>query len=215
MNEGTTMLKQPVCPGRQRGIVLIITLLVLVAMMMAGAALTRSVDTTNLVAGNLAFRHGASHASDICVETAIDWLEANSMTDLLYSDDASHGYRAAWQDPASNQTWDGFWKNTLVTAGTVFSLPIDEQGNTIPWTITDGVFRPRASYVIQRLCNTPGDPNDTGVDCAPSPAFRSTGNSKGSGVKSLRSTTQIYYRITCRMAGPGSTTSYVQVLVLI
>lgn len=211
------MLKQPVCPCRQRGIVLIITLLVLVAMMLAGAALTRSVDTTNVIAGNLAFRHGAIHAADICVETAIDWLETNSATDLLYVDDGGHGYRAAWQDPdfANGQTWDGFWKSTLVPAGIVFNLPIDEQGNTIPWAITDGVFRPRAAFVIQRLCNAPGDPNDTAVDCAPSPAVKLTGNSKGAGVKSLESSSQIYYRITCRMTGPGSTTSYVQVLVLI
>jgi len=97
----------------------------------------------------------------------------------------------------------------------VFNLPIDAQGNTIPWGITDGAFRPRAAFVIQRLCSAPGDPNDVAVDCAPSPAAKSSGNSKGAGVKGLQSSTQIYYRITCRMTGPGSTTSYVQAIVLI
>jgi Tfp pilus assembly protein PilX len=48
----------------QQGVVLFIALIVLVAMSLAGIALMRSVDTNVLIAGNLAFRQGATMAGD-------------------------------------------------------------------------------------------------------------------------------------------------------
>ena len=56
---------------RQRGVVLFISLIVLVAMTLAGVALVRSVDTTNLIAGNLAFKQGATLSGDAAIETEI------------------------------------------------------------------------------------------------------------------------------------------------
>ena len=43
-------------PTRQHGVVLFIALIVMVALSLAAIALIRSVDTTNAVVGNLAFR---------------------------------------------------------------------------------------------------------------------------------------------------------------
>jgi Tfp pilus assembly protein PilX len=40
----------------QQGVVLLMALIMLVALTLAGIALVRSVDTTNLIAGNLAFK---------------------------------------------------------------------------------------------------------------------------------------------------------------
>ena len=48
----------------QRGVILFVALIVLVAMSLTGIALIRSVDTNVLVAGNLAFRQGATAAAD-------------------------------------------------------------------------------------------------------------------------------------------------------
>ena len=50
-------------PERQRGVVLFIALIVMVAMSLAAIALFRSVDTANLVAGNQAFKQGALNAT--------------------------------------------------------------------------------------------------------------------------------------------------------
>lgn len=49
---------------KQRGVVLLITLIVLVAMMLAGIGMMRSVDTTTMIAGNVAFREATLHAGD-------------------------------------------------------------------------------------------------------------------------------------------------------
>jgi Tfp pilus assembly protein PilX len=49
-----TFRSAPRLPARQRGVMLIIALIVLVAMTMAGIAMMRSVDTATIVAGNIA-----------------------------------------------------------------------------------------------------------------------------------------------------------------
>ena len=60
----------PFAPRHQRGVVLVISLIVLVALTLAGIALVRSTDTANVIAGNMAFRMGALQAVDTGVETA-------------------------------------------------------------------------------------------------------------------------------------------------
>ena len=67
---------------RQRGIVLIIALVVMVAMALAGVALVRSVDTTTSVVGNLAFRQASILPSNLAVEHAVAALfESNVIAD--------------------------------------------------------------------------------------------------------------------------------------
>ena len=57
-------LRQRVLPSQQRGVVLLIALIILVAMTLAGIGMMRSVDTGNMIAGNLAFRQATLQAGD-------------------------------------------------------------------------------------------------------------------------------------------------------
>ncbi len=184
----------------QRGVVLMITLIVLVAMTLAALTLSRSVDTSNLIAGNLAFQQAAIQSSDTGYEAAVDWLEANGNTGALQDivADANY-YSPSRQDPAINQPWDSFWNN-LVLANRVVSLPADSSGNTV-------------SYTIHRLCNQAGAPNAPGTFCSAPPSGDSSGNSKGSLVIALRVSMKVYYRITVRVDGPRNTVGYVQAIV--
>jgi Tfp pilus assembly protein PilX len=182
--------------GQQRGIVLFITLIVLVAMTLAGIAMVRSVSTTNIIAGNLAFQQGATHAGDTGIETAIAWLEQNNTGTTLHGNGA--GYIAARQDPTAGQSWDDFWNAQLGTQA--LTLSQDAAGNT-------------SSYIIHRLCLTAGAPTAVGVNCATSPTSSTTGGSKGAGAIQLQYSSQVYYRITARVAGPRNTVSYVQAIV--
>ncbi len=61
-------------PAAQRGVVMFIALLVMVALSLAGIALIRSADTATVVAGNLAFKQAAASAVDRSVEQAIEAL---------------------------------------------------------------------------------------------------------------------------------------------
>ena len=69
------------------------------------------------------------------------------------------------------------------------------------------------SYVIHHMCKKDGTP-ESGAGCALSPATGGGGgNSKGSGVISLISPGQSYYRITVRVSGPRNAVSFVQAVV--
>jgi Tfp pilus assembly protein PilX len=187
----------PLC---QRGISLMMSMIVLVALSLAGIALMRSVDTSTVIAGNLAFQQSATMSGDVGTETAIAWLESNNSGTTLQQSIFAQGYAASRQDPGSTQSWDAFW--TSVLSGQSVTLTTDTTtGNTV-------------SYAIQRLCNAAGDPVSPSVDCAvPQTSGTTAGSSKGSGVVALLYNSQIYYRITTRIAGPRNTVSYVQTIV--
>jgi Tfp pilus assembly protein PilX len=141
--------------GTQRGVVLFIALIVLVAMTLAGLAMMRSVDTNNLIAGNLAFKNAAASAGDAAVEAARTWVMSKT-PGQLEADQA--GYFANWQPSFNAKTFDWLGNSTLV--GT------DDYGNTI-------------YYVAHRMCNESGKSIDA-TDCA-KVATASVGSTKGGG----------------------------------
>lgn len=188
-----------------------VALVVLVALTLAGLSLMRSLDTTTLIAGNLAFQQSATHSGDVGTETAIGWLQTNAAVPvncsgtsqpMLECNNPGNGYFAMRSDPGAGQSWDNFWTTTLAPAGVV-TLPQDAvTGNTV-------------SYVIHRLCNAQG-----AATSVPSPgcAFSAVqgitqGNSMTAGFVAPNTSVQIYYRITARIDGPRNTVSYVQTII--
>jgi Tfp pilus assembly protein PilX len=205
MSIATATLRRPATlPSRARGAVLFIALIVLVAMTLAGIAIMRSVDTTTLIAGNLAFKQGTIQSSDNGVESGFQWLMANRPA--LANNDLANGYYSNkpagsldWNNPA---TWVG-----AVTVGT------DTAGNTV-------------SYLIHRMCNCP---NTTYNGTCPGGAFQlcaldaaagavpppAQGDSFVVGAPGFLQDPKPYYRITVRTQGPRNTVSIVQAMVAI
>jgi type IV pilus assembly protein PilX len=177
---------------RQQGVVLMMALIVLVVLTLAALALTRSVYTSNVIAGNLAFQQAATHSADAGVEAACT--------------QAASGYVARRQDPVAGQTWSDFWTNNLAANGFTLAMPVDGAGNTV-------------SYVIQRMCSAEGDSQAVGNDCSVSPTASASTCSGGSSCDAqkvnLNSVGQVYYRITVRVDGPRNTQSFVQSMVAI
>jgi Tfp pilus assembly protein PilX len=183
---------------RQRGAVLFIALIVLVAMSLAGIALIRGVDTANLIAGNLAFKQNATHGGDWGVEQARTWLQAQPAAALyndvpgLYSAAMQTGLDFTATDPsAPDFDWDA----------NSFNAGADPAGNQM-------------RYVVHRMCELAGNPGS--VNCVRTSTGGTTGGTQGGatyGGAALPSTSQIYYRITARVTGPRNTVSYVQVMV--
>lgn len=191
-------------PARQRGVTLIITLIVLVSMMIAVIGLTRSVDTTNIIAGNLSFKQAAVHSGDAGVEAAVAWLEKNSGS-TLYADNPAAGYHSKFENPAPGQSWDDYWNTVLVPSNTIIKLPKDSADNWV-------------AYTIHRLCPSPGSPNTPGQVCATSAQIASSskyGTGQGAGEPPLSTPSQQYYRITVQITGPRATVSYVQAIVML
>lgn len=189
--------------AKQRGVVLIIALIVLVAMTLAGIALMRSVDTSNLIAGNLAFQQAATRSGDAGIETAVTFLEGAPNV-KLESDSPDDGYVANGSDaahsPTAGQSWNAYWLATL---------------NARKFDLNNGVADVagnKVSYVIDRMCNNTGG-KTTGASCIASPLVTTaTGNNEGTEIP-LNAPSVVYYRITVRVAGPRNTVSYVQAVV--
>ncbi len=200
---------------RQRGITLLIALIALVAISLGGIALMRMVDTGVMITGNLAFKQTAAQAGDAGTEAAIEWLTANN--DKLANDVAAAGYYATSRiacDLSGSRTPvpedDVVWAAAgppLPDCGMVAAAVASDR-------LPDGYA---AAYVVNRICDSEGEPNDPAVFCS---AFQSSGGGSGStkggasyGQMPLTGTTQQYYRVTTRVVGPRNTESIVQAVV--
>jgi Tfp pilus assembly protein PilX len=188
--------------AREKGVVLPIALIVLVAMTLSALSLVRSVNTTNLISGNLAFRESALLSSEHGAETAlVDLLIPGSAAGsaTLHADAA--GYWARRADPAAGETWETFWDSLSArkTPAPIVTGETDVAGNTV-------------SYVVHRLCEEAGPP---AVAKCSEPPLTSHDDSKDTGKDPLAKSKQVYYRITSRVLGPRNTVVYTQTLVAI
>ena len=188
----------------QRGVTLIIALIVLVAMTLAGVAMMRSVDTGTIVVGNIAFRQSTVHSADQGLQAAFNFVTAGSGGTVLFNDDnqpgaASKGY---WSSvPTDEPDWfaNATWTNAAVLNGGV----ADASGNVV-------------YYIIQRLCKDPNVSNNAvGQSCAATPDSASV---SGEGIDAsapnyFTRPPATHYRITARSVGPRNSVAIVQTLV--
>ena len=203
--------------AQQRGMTLLVALLVLVAMSLAGLALVRSVDSATLAAGNLAFRQSAAASADDVMETAIAALRNIS-------------------DTGNNGTSNGYFASVDWDTATKSAKPVDFTGNGTPGSTGDDFSWSTAmtlsskdtagntgSYVIHRLCQNTGalnadtcttwqqtstPINSSGMLTADE-TYRDPGlTGKGADIRGL-------YRITVRISGPRNTFNYVQAIVIV
>lgn len=198
---------------KQRGVVLFFTLIALLGMSLAAVALIRSVDTSTLIAGNLAFKQAATTAGDAGVEAAVTWLTATQTANnaLNVLNNPAHpfnitnlavtpGYHSSI-DPALNLTDSATWNGVNdVFVGT------DGGGNSV-------------RYIIQRMCRTANQPIQSANCLFSGAVLDKSGQAillpqevcEGAGCPVAGQTPQI--RITTRTTGPRNTVSYVQAFV--
>ncbi len=204
----------PHLPRRQQGVVLFIALIVLVAMTLAGLAMMRQVGTGVGIAGNLAFRQGATSAGDYGVEIGTNWLAGfkNSGLSLPSTEQAIGGatpgyFYSNWSGQSNNGGPAAFDPTTFNWSAVPVALNSDSAGNEI-------------RYVVHRMCMLKDiavngrDSSNTGQVCATVPAQvggSSTTTKSASGY--LTNSTVPYYRVTVRALGPRGTISYIQVLL--
>jgi len=202
---------------KQRGVVLFFALISLLAIMLAAVALVRSVDTSTIIAGNLAFKQAATTSGDAGTEAAVVWLTAaeaadnskNVLTDTTHifnNDNAAAGYYSSL-NPALSLTASSGLRIQWTDADSVLVLPDpDSSGNSV-------------RYVIQRMCRN-ANVAIQNADCLFSGALQDLNGKNiplpqdvciGAGCPVAGQTPQI--RITSRTTGPRNTISYVQAFV--
>ena len=193
-NRSERTSQPPNLAAKQKGLVLFIALIALVVMSLAAAALIRSVDSSVLVAGNLAFKQSAMMSADTGIAQAYTWINGNAA--VLDNDAVADGYYPVLDDTmvlTNSSNWDDA-HSTLVGN--------DSANNT-------------TRYILQRMCRSTGAvttsnclvgvgnqaPNSKGAK-----SYGTFGNATGS-------SNAVVYRVTVRVTGPKNTTSYLQAFI--
>jgi Tfp pilus assembly protein PilX len=192
---------------------LFLTLLALLAMSLAAVAFIRSVDTSTLIAGNLAFKQAATSAGDSSLENAINWLAATELANSAKNalNDATHPFNKTGSSAGYYSSLDTTKSLTDPSVTPHFSWPAD---SSAPVTDTGGN---KTRYIIQRMCRL----NDTVVqnnECLFGGVVKLDGKERGiqyppdicngPGCPLIGQSTQ--FRITVRTEGPKNSITYVQ-----
>lgn len=186
-------------PGSQRGVVLFVALVVLVAMTLAGLALLRQMGAGTSIAGNVAFKENATSVADRGIEVARAWLLANAAN--LNIDNPAAGYYSSWNTNVDPTTYD--WR-------------IQASGDADPSGIEAASTGNQTRFIIRRLCQTPGiSPSAAGQVCSDG-VRPSEGGTMESGTYASSKFAPLptpFYQVTARVKGPRNTYSYVQVVM--
>lgn len=214
---------------KQCGVVLFFALISLLAIMLAAVALIRSVDTSTMIAGNLAFKQAATTSGDAGTEAAVAWLAGMETANIAKNvlTDRTHRFNLTClvvrapasldvADPGCPAVIPGYHSSAdpalVLTAGTTWNdtnsvlVATDSSGNTI-------------RYVIQRTCRN-ANVTIQNADCLFSGAIQDKNGQNiplpqdicsGPGCPVAGQTPMI--RITSRITGPKNTLSYVQAFV--
>lgn len=199
---------------RQGGFVMVIALVALAILSLAAIGLIRTVATSSSIAGNLAFEQAATTSADQAFESAITWLENNAGqassasatacaaevgATVLACDQASRGYASQRTDPSSSQSWSAWWTQRVAAGYTAVALDADTAGNS-------------AAYLIERMCTSSGDASAS-IGCSAPPSSQDSTSSKKAGSTAQSASSQVYFRITVKVAGPRNTLSFTQAMV--
>jgi len=178
--------------AKQQGVVLVISLIVLVAMGLAGIAMVRQLGAGLGVAGNLAFKQSATSVGDIGLEAGGRWIQTVASPAVLANDNAAQGYFSSWTPAFNPVTYDWTNANSVLVSNASY---------------TSGE---RIRYVIHRLCR---DANTSSAD-TPCVVYTDDSSQGGelfsAGVTDFGDKTTPFYRITARVQGARNTVSYVQ-----
>jgi type IV pilus assembly protein PilX len=190
--------------GRQRGVALMIALIALVALTLAGIAIMRSIDTGNLISGNMSFQQAALQQTDVGVEAA--FIALPNIVSSSKNTNIANQYFATW-------TRDD--DNTMGVRSSInwASVPCRTRTNATV-TCSDQDYQVR--YIIERLCaeQTPGSTQVTNTQTYCYADIGSgKGGSKGAFSAAFTSVDAIYYRITVQVTGPRNTRAYSQAVI--
>lgn len=186
--------------NRQKGLVLLISLIVLVVMTLAAIALVRSMIGSNQIANNLALRQGTTAAADVALEKARFWLVDRSLvapTELNSASDTNGYSPTNTANPIAGNAWAGginwVWANPKTGNAPLAQAQRNEALNANGY---------RAAYFIQRSCSTAGQktPNRSACDLQKMSPNEPEGNSEY----------QMIYKIIVRIEGPKDTVTFYQ-----
>ena len=185
-------------PMRQRGVVLIFTLIILLILTIGAVALMRSMNTSLFSAGNLAFRRDLVNQGEQAVANVLTEFQvggALSTSAVTVASVQNLNYSAIML-PTNAQGIP-----TALLNAAAFGA-VGTAANDITGATPDVTLR----YVIDRLCTAAGPSN--GIICVQSSAAPTGGTANGTAAVIPPSAT--VYRLSVRVTGPRSTQVFLQ-----
>ncbi|MBH1961512.1 MAG: hypothetical protein I8H82_02770 [Rhodocyclales bacterium] len=206
----------------QRGVVLLLALIMLIAMTLAGIVMYRQIGSGLIIARNLGFKRTAAVAADRGIEAARAWLVDPAQTAAsLEQGNVAAGYYPGWCNTSLNASDipdadnDGIPDNCGTTpAPSEFDPLTYNWTNSAVATNDDGAGN-EVRYVIHRMCQVPGAINAAGQQCVTIGSTLAGGSHSAAsyGSQPLSNTFQPYFRVTTRVQGPTNTMVYTQAIM--
>jgi type IV pilus assembly protein PilX len=173
--------------GQQRGVTVLVVLVLLMVMLLGGMALARMGEVGTLASGNAAYREAAVQASEVGINTAY----------------------VAVQGLANEETNSGSWywaqAQTLDSTG----MPTTANWTSAPEVVV-GNYSVR--YVVERLCTGTLPIADPVRQCV-NKIKKVPQSQSDNGVEAPDPPTAKLYRVTVRVTGPRDTRTFVQSLL--
>jgi type IV pilus assembly protein PilX len=184
-------------PSRQRGVVLIFSLIVLLILTIGAVALVRSMNSSLTSAGNLAFHRDLVNQGEQAVANVITEFKTGAAPLLG---------QTTTDVPAANYISTTLPTNAqgvplALLSDAVFAT-VGVPANDITGATPDVTIR----YVIDRLCNATGIASS--ADCVQSSALPTGGTHNRNTAVAPPSAS--VYRLSVRIAGPRNTQAFVQ-----
>lgn len=193
---------EKVIRARQRGVALPVVLIILAVMLVSSIYLMKSIHSTSLATGNLAYDATLSQSVDLGLHTGFDWLQATARASkvMLNADSPANGY-VALTDTSKTPRDAAFWDGSKS-----ISAP---DGSAI-------------EYVIHRLCMARLPYDDARNQCVQTAANPmalgssvAVGSSLAGDTADYAGSPQVHYVITARLRGAKGASVTNQMIVLI
>ncbi|MEJ1168470.1 hypothetical protein [Variovorax sp. CCNWLW235] len=185
----------------ERGVVLLLCLIVLVVLLAGGVAVMRSMNTSLSSAGNLAFKRDLVNQGEQAADTALKLFNTGALS-------------AAGADlvsvKAQNYSAEQLSSNDR---GIPLALLSDDAFETVASASNDIKDASRKDqvkvrYVIDRLCNAPGAPSKT--NCVYAPATTDVRGGSAQEWQRPPPPKALVYRLSVRVDGPRDTQVFLQ-----
>jgi type IV pilus assembly protein PilX len=184
-------------PGNQRGMVLIVVLVVLVLMFLAGTGVMRAAGTANVIAGNFSFQQAAMQASDRAITDALT-VVANRVAGGAGNTGVNNQYL-----PIRDATVDSRGVPASINWNNVSC--VDDKGVLIANCAAEtGNYR--VQYVVERMCSSNPDFADI-ADIRSKCEYEASDSALSAASVGLR------YRVLIRVRGPRGTESWFEAMV--
>jgi type IV pilus assembly protein PilX len=196
--------------GRQRGVVMIITLVALAVLLVGAAAMLRSSDTSTALAGQLGFRRDMKNQAERAISMAVLSLKNGDLATSAarQSNLASANYSAAQLDTdAATGIPTILLKSDADFEEANYTINIVDADSSSA-NATSGI---KARYVIDRMCLAAGV--ESSASCSRTSVKVQTNGQDSNAQKGstpFRSTSLVVYRISVRVDGPRGTQAFFQ-----